>query len=102
MGMKRRAFLRLTLPALVAPGLLAGLAGAQPAELVIPMVAKKFDFVPSELKLKLGVPVVLEIVAPDVTMGFSAPDLGLNVSIAPGKPVLRADHKCQVVGKDNR
>ncbi len=57
---------------------------------VIRIVARKFEFVPNEIVLKRGVPVVLELEAPQVTMGFSAPDLGLSAEIVPGKPVRLA------------
>jgi cytochrome c oxidase subunit 2 len=31
--------------------------------------------------------VVLELFAPEVEMGFSAPDLGIDADLPPGKPV---------------
>ena len=75
--MKRRAFLAL---------LAAGAAWAdEPAPRVIPVTARKFEFVPSELALKLGEPVVLEFTTEDVHMGFDAPALGLHADIVPGQ-----------------
>ncbi len=58
---------------------------AQPEEQVIKVVAKKFDYTPNQIKLKKGVPVILEITSLDVIMGFNAPDLGVRADIAPGK-----------------
>jgi cytochrome c oxidase subunit 2 len=55
-------------------------------ERVIPIVAKKFVFVPDEVHLKQGEAVILELTAPEVTMGFSAPELGIRTDIVPGVP----------------
>jgi cytochrome c oxidase subunit II len=71
-----------------------GLAGASlaqnPPPETIRIVARKFEFVPDRLTLKQGVPVVLELTAPELTMGFSAPALNLSAEIPPGKPVRLA------------
>jgi cytochrome c oxidase subunit II len=75
--MKRRAFIAL---------LVAGAAWAdEPAPRVIPISARKFEFTPAELELKLGEPVVLELTTEDVHMGFDAPALGLHADILPGR-----------------
>ena len=74
--MKRRLFLLLPL---------AGTAWAQPEPRVIAIHAKKFEFTPGEIRLKVGEPVVLEFTTDDVHMGFDAPDLGLHVDIVPDK-----------------
>ncbi len=74
-------------------GAAAGLAGAsiasyvlaQSQEQVIRITARKFAFLPGEITLKRGVPVVLEFVAPEVVMGFSAPDLKVRTDIIPGQ-----------------
>ena len=58
---------------------------AQPEEQVIRITARKFAFLPGEITLKRGVPVVLEFVAPEVVMGFSAPDFKLRADIIPGQ-----------------
>ena len=74
--MKRRAFLAL---------LAASAAWAdEPAPRVIPVTVHKFEFVPAELALKLGEPVVLEFTTEDVHMGFDSPALGLHADILPG------------------
>ncbi|MHB8534793.1 MAG: cupredoxin domain-containing protein [Sulfuricaulis sp.] len=68
-------------------GLGAGAAhvAAQPAERVIKIAAKKFDYTPNRITLKKGVPVVLEFTSADVLMGFSSPDLGARADIIPGQ-----------------
>ena len=77
--------------------LLAGAAGlgavlllarvcAAAEERVVTVVAKKFVFVPDEIRLKQGEPVVIELTATEVTMGFSAPELGIRTDIVPGMP----------------
>ena len=52
---------------------------------VIKITAKKFDFTPSELTVKKGVPVVLELTSTDRVHGFSLPDFKLTARIEPGK-----------------
>ena len=42
-------------------------------------------YTPGEIRLKKGVPVVLEITTQDVVMGFNAPDLGARADIIPGQ-----------------
>ena len=56
-------------------------------EKVIRIVAKKFEYTPSEITLQKGVPVVLELTTEDVAMGFFAPDFKVDVEIVPGKTV---------------
>jgi len=58
---------------------------AQPKEKVIKITAKKFNYSPGELKLKKGVPVILEFRSLDVVMGFNLPDFGVRADIIPGK-----------------
>jgi len=58
---------------------------AQGTERVIPVVARKFVFLPSEIQLKAGEPVVLEFTAPEVVMGFSVPELKVRTDIIPGQ-----------------
>jgi cytochrome c oxidase subunit 2 len=58
---------------------------AVPSERVVPIVARKFVFIPNEVALRKGEPVVLEFTAPEVAMGFFAPALGLRTLIVPGE-----------------
>ncbi len=66
-------------------GMLGGLSHAQTDPRVIKIVAKKFVFEPDTIQIAKGETVVLELSAPDVTMGFRAPDFKLREDIMPGK-----------------
>ena len=65
--------------------LLALLAAASGPEQVIPVTAKKFEFAPSVIELKVGVPVVLELRSNDRRHGFAAPDLRIDEQIEAGE-----------------
>ena len=58
---------------------------AEPKEKVIKITAKKFNYTPGEVKLKKGVPVILEFRTQDVLMGFNLPDFNARADIVPGK-----------------
>jgi len=58
---------------------------AEPKEKVIKITAKKFNYTPGEVKLKKGVPVILEFRTLDVLMGFNLPDFNARADIVPGK-----------------
>src|SRR5260370_38386137 len=58
---------------------------AQPKEKVIRVTARKWVFLPREIRLKKGVPVVLEFVTADVVMGFNAPDFKVRADIIPAQ-----------------
>ena len=60
-------------------------AAAQPKEQVIKIRARRFAYSPNQVKLKKGVPVVLELTTADVLMGFSAPDFQTRADIVPGQ-----------------
>ena len=55
------------------------------AEQVIHLTAKRFEYTPSEITLKKGVPVVLEITSLDRDHGFKVPELGVRADIKPGE-----------------
>ena len=67
----------------IATGAAVG-ARALAQEKVIRITAKKFEFVPNDIELKKGEPVVLEFTSADVVMGFSLPDFKLRTDIVPG------------------
>lgn len=75
--------------ALLATPLIARLGDAA-APRVIPVRARRFVFTPDKIVLKAGEPVVLELIAEDVIMGFSAPDLGVRADMPPGQTVRLA------------
>jgi len=55
-----------------------------PAEHVIHLTAKKFEYVPNEITVKKGEPVVIEIVSLDRKHGFTITDLGVRIDVKPG------------------
>jgi cytochrome c oxidase subunit 2 len=56
------------------------------AERVIKITAKKFEYSPNEVRIKKGIPVVLEFTSLDRVHGFTVPDLGgIRATIEPGK-----------------
>ena len=65
----------------------SSLGNAQTAERVVKITAHKFAYEPSEIHLKVGEPVVLELTSKDVTHGFNIPDLGLRADLEPGETV---------------
>lgn len=84
MKLERRRLLAAGI--VTAAGAFFGAGGlAQAKERVIRVTARKFAFLPREIQLKKGVPVVLEFVTADVVMGFNAPDFNVRTDIVPGK-----------------
>jgi len=66
----------------------AGIFVAEPAqakEKVIKVTAKRFEYMPSHITVKKGVPVVFELRTLDVVMGFNVPDFNVRSDIIPGK-----------------
>lgn len=61
----------------------AGKLGAQ----VIKVQAKRYVFVPDEIVLKKGQPVMLEFTSVDFIHGFKAPDFNIRADLTPGKVV---------------
>jgi len=85
MTSQRRRLLFAGIAAAAGAALGAG-ALAQPEERVVRIVARKFVFLPNDITLKRGEPVVLELTAPEVVMGFNVPELKQRVDIIPGQP----------------
>jgi cytochrome c oxidase subunit 2 len=56
-----------------------------PAEPVIKIAAKKFEYAPNVIKLKKGIPVILEFTSLDRAHGFNCPDLKVRTDILPNK-----------------
>ena len=63
----------------------AAIALAKPKVRVIKIIARKFVYEPSEIRVKKGETVVLQFTAPEVPMGFNLTDFGLRTDIVPGK-----------------
>ncbi len=77
---------RFIFPVLISmlfPLLLLGASGY--AQQVVKVTAKQFEYSPSEITLKKGVPVVLEFTSLDRLHGFFCPGLDIRTDIEPGK-----------------
>jgi len=95
--MDRRNWL-VAVTTLAAAGCGGVLVAQEKSQRVIQVHTKKFEFVPSEISLARGEPVILELVADDIAMGFRCRDLNLRVDVTPGKPV-RLELTPQTAGK---
>jgi heme/copper-type cytochrome/quinol oxidase subunit 2 len=65
----------------------AAAAQAGPDDPVVKVTARRFEFAPSTIHLRHGVPSVIELVALDHVHGFNAPALGVRSDLSPGKAV---------------
>jgi len=85
MLLQRRAILQAVAAAglIAAAGRVLVLAQAKPR--IIPITARKFEYEPAELTLKLNEPVLFQLKSADVVMGFSVPDFGVRGTIIPGQ-----------------
>ncbi|HEY6898195.1 MAG TPA: cytochrome c oxidase subunit II [Rhodocyclaceae bacterium] len=63
-------------------GLTHSMAGQ---ERVVKVVAQRFSYFPSEILLKTGEPVRLEITSTDFLHGFKVPDLDIRADLPPGQ-----------------
>jgi cytochrome c oxidase subunit II len=78
----RRWIAGTLLAAGVAAGTVAAVAAATtPEERVISVTARRFEFSPSTIRLKLGEPVILDLMSLDRTHGFKIPALGIRSDI---------------------
>ncbi|HZZ91889.1 MAG TPA: cupredoxin domain-containing protein [Usitatibacter sp.] len=66
-------------------GAAAGRAALGQQERVIQVVARKWAFLPADIALRKGEPVTIELTAPEVVMGFNAPDFKVRADIIPGQ-----------------
>ncbi len=87
MQTQRRAWLKHAagLAVLGAAAPLALAAAKKPV--TVKVVAQRFHFTPSEIKVPAGVPVVFELTALDFVHGFNVPDLKRRIDLVPGKAV---------------
>jgi cytochrome c oxidase subunit II len=58
---------------------------AQGPDRVIPIVARKFEFEPASIDVRIGEAVVLEFTSLDVLMGFNLPAFKLRTDVVPGQ-----------------
>lgn len=56
-----------------------------PGSRVIRMIAKQWEWIPKEVRVRKGERVILEITNADVPHGFSIPDLSVNELLPPGR-----------------
>ena len=61
------------------------ICAADQKEIVIKITAKKFEYSPNSIKIKKGIPVILELTSLDKLHGFNCPKLGVRTDIEPGK-----------------
>ncbi len=66
-------------------GCVGGVAAGAGEGRVIDIVAKKFEYVPNEIRVKRGEAVQLRFTAPEVTMGFNLPDFKVRADLLPGQ-----------------
>ena len=86
MSMKKHSILLITMITLLMFVFSAGtICVADQKEIVIKITAKKFEYSPSSIKIKKGVPVILELTSLDRMHGFNCPKLGVRTDIEPGK-----------------
>jgi len=84
----KMSFARVLLGAIFLFGLEARageVAAPAPNEALIKVTAKRFEYSPSVIQVKLNVPVVLELSSLDRVHGFEVPDLALRAEIKPGE-----------------
>jgi cytochrome c oxidase subunit 2 len=68
-------------------GICACSSSAPAPAALVHVTARRFQYEPARIVLKLGQPVVLELVSLDCHHGFAAPELGLRADIVPGAAV---------------
>ena len=86
MSMKKHSILLITMITLLMFVFSAGtICAADQKEIVIKITAKKFEYSPNSIKIKKGIPVILELTSLDTTHGFNCPKLGVRTDIKPGK-----------------
>jgi len=82
-GVTRRQVLKMGAATLAGAAVGASVFAQSPR--VIKVVARKWVFLPSDIALKKGEPVTFELTAPEVVMGFNAPDFKVRTDIIPGQ-----------------
>jgi cytochrome c oxidase subunit II len=65
---------------------LSGFAAGSDTPKTVNISAKRFAFEPSQITLKKGEPVILELTTQDVAHGLKVKELNLNARIDKGKP----------------
>lgn len=76
---------RTLIHAVAALALGSTFAWAAPKTRTIRVVARKFQFVPAEIRVRKGEAVTLQFSAPEVPMGVNFADFGTRADIVPGR-----------------
>lgn len=101
-SLNRRQLLRGAL-SVSSIGVLAGVtsfasrAQTGDAPRVINITAKRFEYVPNEIQVKLGEKIVLAITSLDFVHGMNIPDLGVRADLMPGR-ITRIELEPKKVG----
>jgi cytochrome c oxidase subunit 2 len=85
MSMQRNRRRLLEAGAALLAGAVVGAGAVAQGERVIKVVARKWAFLPADIELRKGEPVTIEITAPEVVMGFNAPDFKVRADVIPGQ-----------------
>jgi cytochrome c oxidase subunit 2 len=84
--MRRMTIVAVALAALIGGGIALARSTTRSAqEQVIHLTARKFEYSPSEITVKKGVPVVLEITSLDRDHGFKLRQFGVRADVKPGQ-----------------
>ena len=83
--MDRRSWLAAA-AAMAAAGCGGALVAQESAVKTVQIHTRKFEFMPEEITLAKGEPVILELIADDIAMGFRCKELNLRADVMPGKP----------------
>jgi cytochrome c oxidase subunit 2 len=81
----KSALLTLSVAALFATQLPIPATQAEPAPRRIEVTAKRFNFTPGEITLKVGEPVVLVLKSADVAHGLRFKELGIETKVRKGQ-----------------
>ena len=90
-------FILAPLVGCIIPSMCVGANSAETAK-VVQIVAKRYEYSPSEITLKKGIPVLIMIRTEDRSHGFYSPELNLKADILPGK-VTTLNFSPQKTGK---
>ncbi len=82
--MRRKVVMAVALTALAWGAATALNPTARSGDPVVRITARKFEYSPSTVTLKKGVPVVLELTSLDRHHGFKLPDFGVRADVKPG------------------
>ena len=65
-----------------------GCSKREPPSRIIEVTVKKFEYVPSEIRLKQGELVEFRVTTPDVQHSFDVKELRISEPVNPGKPAV--------------